>query len=83
MPPSMASMASTLTSLPSMHDMLCVTKATPFQFIDGNILKSCRMGLTHHTWPILHHIMPLVINALGGGHTDTGTHILTHKQKRF
>ena len=61
--------------------MRCVTKATPIQFIDGNKLKSCRMGLTNHTRPISHHITPLVINGLGGGHTDT--HILTHKQKQF
>ena len=59
----------------------CVTKATLFQFIDGNILKSCRMGLTNLTKPILHHITPLVINALGGGHkTHTETH--THTDAR-
>ena len=63
----------------------CVTKATPFQFIDGNILKSCRIGLTNHTLPISHHIMPLVINVLRSGHrhTQTQTHILTRNQKRF
>ena len=54
----------------------------PFQFIDGNILKSCRMGLTNHTWPVSHYIMSLVINALGGGHTDTHTHI-NRQTKRF
>ena len=27
--------------------------------------------------------MPLIINALGGGHTDTHTHIPTREQKRF
>ena len=27
--------------------------------------------------------MPLVINALRGGHTHTHTHILMHKQKQF
>ena len=61
----------------------------PFQFIlefiDGDILKSCRMGLANYTQPKLHHINPLVINALGGGHTDrqTDTHIPTSKQKQF
>ena len=25
-------------------------------------------------WPISHHIMPMVINALGGGHTHTNRH---------
>ena len=57
-----------------------VTNATPFQFIDGNILKSCRMGLIHRTQAISHYITPLVINAVGGGHTDrqTKTHTHTH-----
>ena len=53
----------------------CVTKATPFQFIDGNILKSCRTGLTNHTQSISHHVTLLVINSLGSWHTDTHTHI--------
>ena len=67
MSPFMDSMASTSTSLP-------VTKATSIQFIDGNKLKSCRTGLTNHTWPISRCIMPLVINVLGGGHaTDRQT----------
>ena len=29
------------------------------------------MCLANHTQPISHHITPLVINNLGGGHTDT------------
>ena len=62
--------------------MCCVTIAMPFQFIDGNILKSCRTGLTNHTQPISHHIMPLVINAIGED-TQTQAHIPTHKRKRF
>ena len=33
----------------------CVTKTTLIIFIDGNKLKSCRMGLTNHTWPISRH----------------------------
>ena len=53
-----------------MHDVL-VTKAMPFQFIDGNKLKTYKMGLTNHTWPISHHITPLVINGFTGGHTHT------------
>ena len=69
----MASTASTSMFLPGMQTR-CVTKAMPFQFIDGNILKSCRTGLTNHTRPISHHIMQLVINTLKGGHTDTHTH---------
>ena len=55
--------------------MRCVIKATPIQFIDGNKLKSCRTGLTNHTWPLSHPIMPLVINAFGA---DTQTHIQRH-----
>ena len=51
--------------------MCCVTKATPFQFISGNILKSW----TSHTQLMSHHITPLVINPLGA---DTQTHISTH-----
>ena len=53
--------------------MLYVTKAMPIPFIDCNKLKSCRMGLTNHTQPISHHIMPLVINVLRGRHTHTHT----------
>ena len=55
----------------------CDTKATPFQCIDDNILKSSTTGLTNHTQPISHHITPLVINALGGG-THTQAHIPRH-----
>ena len=69
----MASTVSTLVSLPGMHNV-----TTPIQFIDDNKLKSYRMGLTNHMWPMLHHIMPLVINGLGGGHTDMQTHTDTH-----
>ena len=59
--------------------MYCLAKATPIQFINGNKLKSCRMGLTNHTQPVSHHIMPLVINALEGGHTDTQTYQRANK----
>ena len=31
----------------------------------------------------MHHIMPLVINDLGGRHTDTYTHIPTCEPKQF
>jgi len=36
--------------------------------------------LTNHKSPISHHIMPLVINNLGGGHTHTYRHC---RQKQF
>ena len=57
----------------------CVTNATPIQFIDGNKLESCGMGSTNHTRPISYHIMPLVINAFGGRHTDTHIHKHTYQ----
>ena len=40
----------------------------------GESRKTC---LTNRTQPISHHITPLVINALGGGHTDTRAHTHT------
>ena len=40
------------------------------------------MRLTNHTWPISHHIMPLVITALRGGHTDTDKHRHTYVQTK-
>ena len=57
--------------------MHCVTKATPIQFINGNKLKSCRMGSTNYTQPMSHHITPLVINGPRGRHTGTQTHTHT------
>ena len=64
--------------------MYCVNRATLIHFINGKCHikqlkagKSHKICLTNHARSILHHIMPLVINALGGGYTDT--HILTCK----
>ena len=47
----------------------------PFQFIDSNILKTVEQvqPITHDLYHTI-RITPLVINALGGGHTDTSTH---------
>jgi len=43
--------------------------------------KTC---LTNHKGSISHHIMPLVINSLGGGHTHTHTQARSHHgQKQF
>ena len=46
-----------------------------------------KIVLTNRTPPISHHIMPLVINAFGGehtdGHTDTQTHIPRREPKQF
>jgi len=57
------------------------TKATPINYMirhDFNCYineretpKTC---LTNHKGSISHHITPLVINSLGGGHTHTHTH---------
>ena len=74
--------------------MNCVTKATPIHFINGmQVLykatenwKSNKTYLTNHIWFISHHIMPLVINASRGGHTQTHTHMHTYQhanQKQF
>ena len=59
--------------------------ATLIHFIDGNYRmkllkagKSHKTCLTNHTQSISHHITPLVINGLGGGHTDTHTHAYRH-----
>ena len=59
--------------------------ATPIHFIDGNCrMKQLKAGksrktcLTNRTRSISHHITPLVINGLGGGHTDTQTHAYRH-----
>ena len=59
----------------------CVKMATPIHFIDGNCCmkllkagKSRKTCLTNRTWSISHHITPLVINGLGGRHTDRQTH---------
>ena len=46
--------------------------------------KSCKTCLTNHMQSISHHIMPLVINALEGGHTqrhtDMGTKAISRNQ---
>ena len=42
--------------------------------------KSHRTYLTNHMGSISHHIMPLVINSLGGRHTRKHTHANTHMQ---
>ena len=63
----------------------CVTKAISMHFIDEKCsIKQLKSGkshktcLTNHTWSISHYIMPLVINALGGGQRQTDRHMYTH-----
>ena len=41
------------------------------------------MGLTNHTRPISHHITPLVIDTLRGGHTDWHTDTGTDTHNDF
>ena len=61
--------------------MTCyVNKVTPILIIDSKchnkqlqVGKSRKTCLTNHAWSISHHIVPLVINALEGEHTDTHT----------
>ena len=62
----------------------CINKAMP---INGKCHikqlragKSCKTCLTNHTWSISHHITPVVINTLSGGHRDT--HIPTCKPRK-
>ena len=79
MPPSKASMASTSTSLPGVHDILCY-KAHTHSLYQWKTLKSCRTTTQGLYTP---YIMPLVINLLGSEHTDMHTHISTCIQMQF
>ena len=78
----MSSVASTMLRYSSwqMFTACCITKATLIYFINGKChikqLKSKKihkMCLTNHTQSILHRIMPLIINSLGGGYIQTYT----------
>jgi len=58
------------------------TKATPTNYTichdfncHINERETSKTCLTNHKGSISHHIMPLVFNSLGGGHTHTHTHI--------
>ena len=46
----------------------------------GKAGKSRETCLTNRTRPISHHITPMVINAFGGGHTDTQIHTHTYRR---
>ena len=66
----------------------CVIMATFIYFYQRQVSykvikagKSHETCLTNHTQPILHHITPLVINAFGGGYTDTQTHTQLPKRE--
>ena len=64
----------TLVFLPGVHDVLCYQgHAHPFyqwqvSYKAAEWQKSCKTCLTNHTWSS--YITPLVIIALGGGHTQ-------------
>ena len=45
--------------------------------------KSHITNLTNHNGYISHHIMPLVINSLGGRHTHATTHVYRHPHRKF
>ena len=68
----------------------CVTTVTLIHFINGNYhikqlksRKSHKTCLTNHTQSTSHHITPLVIKALGIGHTThTQTHMHTNTQNK-
>ena len=55
-------------------------KAMPINNNDYSchIANSCRTCLTNCMRSLSRHIMPLVINSLGGGHTHKDTHTKTH-----
>ena len=66
----------------------CGTKAMLIHFIYGKChikqmksRKSCKTCLINYSWSISHHIMPLVINVLGGRRTQT--HITAHEPKQI
>ena len=73
--------------------MRCVTTAMPIQFINGNKLKSCRLGLTNHTQPISCHWLlthsgtdtqtDRQTDRQTDTHTHTHTHTLMHEQNDF
>ena len=59
------------------------TKATPINANDYSChITAIRTYLTNHMGSISRHTMPLAINSLGGGHTDTHTNTHTHTDVR-
>ena len=70
--------------------MMCyITKTTPIHVINGECHikqmksgKSHKTSLSNHTQSISCHIIPLVTNALKGGHTDWHRHTHTDVQTK-
>ena len=60
-----------------------VNKSTPFQFINGDILKSRKTCLTNHTGPISCHwlLMPSRRMHIHTTHAHTQTHTRQHASK--
>ena len=61
-------------------------KAIPINNTDYNchktLFNSCRTCITNHLGSISPHIMPPVINSIGGRHTHANTHIYIHTDVR-
>jgi len=70
----------------SFHDALCLQRpclptigfAMTSAAICINERETPKTCLTNHKGSMLHHIMPLVINSLRDGHTNTHAHKHTH-----
>ena len=85
--PSVASTVLPYSSLAGIHNLVLI-EPRPFILLTVSVMraeKSCKTCLTDHIQSILHHIMPLVINALGvdmSRQTDTHTDVQTQAISR-
>ena len=61
----------------SFHNVYICLRHAHYRYQLKMPYKSHRTYLTNHMGSISHHIMPLVINSLGGGHTHTHAYIRT------
>ena len=64
----------------SYHDSYICLRHTHYRYKPQLPYKSHRTYLTNRMGCISHHITPLVINSLGGGHTHASTHAYRHSQ---
>ena len=58
----------------SFHDAYVCLRYAHYRYRPQLSYKSHKTNLTNHMRSISHHITPLVIKSLGGGHTNTHTH---------